>query len=103
MTLLFLAITCLLVVTLCYAAVCAGSPFTRCRKCAGLGYATTVSRRGKLRRGKPCRRCKTTGHHIRRGRHLFNLAQRLYREGTAPETTTPADRTPATDRWETRR
>lgn len=92
MTLLFLAIACLIGVTLCYVAVCAGSPFGRCRKCNGVGYATKVNRRGKVKRGKPCRRCKTTGQHIRVGRHLFNLAQRLYREGTAPAPTTPADR-----------
>ncbi|CAG7637662.1 hypothetical protein [Actinacidiphila bryophytorum] len=93
MTLLFLAIACLIGVTMCYAAVCAGSPFGRCRKCNGVGYATKVNRRGKVSRGKPCRRCKTTGHRIRVGRHLFNIAQRLYREGTAPAVNTATDRT----------
>jgi hypothetical protein len=99
MTLLFLAITCLLGVTLCYAAVCAGSPFGRCRKCSGLGFAATVTRRGTVKRGKTCRRCKGTGHRIRVGRWIFNRVQRLYREGTTPTPTVP----PAADRQGARR
>lgn len=92
MSLILLAITCPFVVTVCYAAVCAGSPFGRCRTCNGMGYATKINRRGKVTRGKACRRCKTTGQRIRIGRHLFNLAQRLYREGTTPAPTTPPAR-----------
>jgi hypothetical protein len=99
MPLILLAITCLLGVTLCYGAVCAGSPFGRCRACDGMGHAITITRRGKARRGKTCRRCKGTGQRIRIGRHAFNIAQRLYREGTAPAPTTP----PAPNRTEARR
>lgn len=82
MTLTLAAIACLLVVTLCYAAMCAGSPFGTCRKCDGLGFALTTDRKGKLKRGKKCRRCKGYGKRIRVGRWIFNRAQRLYREGT---------------------
>ncbi|WP_042410249.1 hypothetical protein [Streptacidiphilus carbonis] len=76
------AIACLLIVTLCYAALCAGSPFGRCRKCHGFGFATTTDRKGRPRRGKDCRRCKATGYRIRIGRHLYNLAAALHRDGT---------------------
>jgi hypothetical protein len=76
------AIACLLVVTLCYAALCAGSPFGRCRKCHGFGFATTTDRKGRPKRGKDCRRCKATGYRIRIGRHLYNLAAALHRDGT---------------------
>ena len=76
------AIACLLAVTLCYAALCAGSPFGRCRKCHGFGFATTTDRKGRPRRGKDCRRCKATGYRIRIGRHLYNLAAALHRDGT---------------------
>ncbi|WP_433891767.1 hypothetical protein [Streptomyces sp. CA-111067] len=103
MTLPFLAIACLLVITVCYGAVCAGSPFGRCRRCHGLGFALTTDRRGKVKRGKPCRRCKTSGYRIRAGRHLFNLAQRLYREGTTPAPTTPPVGPPAAPAREARR
>ena len=40
MTPALLAITLLFAVTLCYVAVCAGSPFGDCRKCRGFGFAT---------------------------------------------------------------
>lgn len=76
------AIACLLAITLCYAALCAGSPFGRCRKCHGFGFATTTDRKGRPRRGKDCRRCKATGYRIRIGRHLYNLAAALHRDGT---------------------
>ncbi|MEU4092997.1 hypothetical protein [Streptomyces sp. NPDC026673] len=82
MTPIVLAIACLLAVTLGYAALCAGSPFGRCRTCAGLGFALTHDRKGRPKRGKACRRCKGTGHRIRAGRWLFNRAQRIYRDGT---------------------
>ncbi|MCX4587055.1 hypothetical protein ACH492_08885 [Streptomyces sp. NPDC019443] len=82
MTPIAAAIACLLVVTLCYAAMCAGSPFGRCRKCNGWGFQMKTDRKGQLKRGKDCRRCKATGRRIRIGRWLFNRAQRIYREGT---------------------
>lgn len=87
MTPTVLAIACLLTITLCYASVCAGSPFGRCRKCNGLGFALKTDRRGKPKRGKRCRRCRGQGRRIRIGRWIFNRAQRIYRDGTHRPTT----------------
>ncbi|MGH4027843.1 hypothetical protein ACQB60_02765 [Actinomycetota bacterium Odt1-20B] len=77
-----LAITLTIGITLCYAALCAGSPFGDCRKCSGIGHLIKTDRKGRPKRGKPCRRCKTTGKRIRLGRHLYNLCSRTYRAGT---------------------
>ncbi|WP_269854266.1 hypothetical protein [Streptomyces sp. RPT161] len=82
MTPALLAITLLIGITLCYAAVCAASPFGNCRKCRGFGFATTTDRKGRLKRGKPCRRCDATGKRIRIGRWLFNRAARIHHDGT---------------------
>jgi len=76
------ASACLLILTLCYAAVCAASPFGPCRRCRGMGHRLKTDRRGRLKRGKDCRRCHATGKRIRIGRHLFNAAARLHRDGT---------------------
>lgn len=46
------------------------------------GFATKTDRKGRAKRGKDCRRCKATGKRIRIGRHLFNVAARLHRDGT---------------------
>ncbi|MBD0735776.1 hypothetical protein [Streptomyces sp. CBMA29] len=70
-------------ITLCYAVLCAVSPFGNCRKCSGWGFAMTTDRKGRAKRGKDCRRCKTTGKRIRTGRHLYNLWRRTYDRGTA--------------------
>ena len=64
-------------VTLCYAAVCAVSPFGTCRHCSGRGRVG--AKRGL--HSRPCRRCDGTGIRIRRGRHLYHLAARIYRDG----------------------
>ncbi|WP_435600418.1 hypothetical protein [Streptomyces sp. C10-9-1] len=82
MTLIALAVACLMLVTLGYGALCAGSPFSTCRKCNGFGFAMDTDRKGRPKRGKSCRRCRATGKRIRIGRWLFNRAQRIYREGT---------------------
>ncbi|MFF4277426.1 hypothetical protein ACFY0Z_01275 [Streptomyces kronopolitis] len=82
MTPISFAIACLAIVTLCYAALCAVSPFGDCRKCRGFGYALKEDRRGRLRPGKTCRRCHGDRKRIRVGRHLFNVAARLHRDGT---------------------
>lgn len=82
MTLSLLAIALFLLLTLSYAGVCAASPFGRCRKCDGLGFALTHDRKGKPKRGKHCRRCDGHGIRIRKGRHLYNLWARTYRNGT---------------------
>ncbi|MCX5458803.1 MULTISPECIES: hypothetical protein [Streptomyces] len=83
MTPALLAITCLIAVTFCYVGTCAVSPFGNCRKCRGFGHRLKTDRRGRLRRGKDCRRCHATGKRIRAGRWLYNRAARLHREGTA--------------------
>jgi hypothetical protein len=82
MSLALLAITLILVITLCYAAVCAASPFGNCRKCNGMGHALKHDRKGRLKRGKDCRRCHATGKRIRIGRWLYNRWARIYRAGT---------------------
>ncbi|MFC8271642.1 hypothetical protein ACFUJR_03680 [Streptomyces sp. NPDC057271] len=82
MTLFLAASACLLAVTLGYGALCAASPFGQCRKCNGLGFALTTDRKGKPKRGKHCRRCNGHGIRIRAGRHLFNIAARIHRDGT---------------------
>ncbi|MGQ4514860.1 hypothetical protein [Streptomyces sp. DW26H14] len=82
MPLPLLAIACLTVITVCYGGLCAVSPFGPCRKCRGMGHQLKQDRRGRLKRGKDCRRCKTTGRRIRIGRHLYNRWAAIYREGT---------------------
>ncbi|MGW7553790.1 hypothetical protein [Streptomyces rimosus] len=76
------AITLTLFFTLCYAALCAISPFGNCRKCSGFGFHFKTDRRGRLRPGKVCRRCRGDRKRIRVGRHLYNLAARIHRDGT---------------------
>ncbi|HET6358487.1 hypothetical protein [Streptomyces sp.] len=75
-----LAIACLFAVTLGYGVVCAVSPFGPCRKCRGWGFQMKTDRKGRLKRGKNCRRCNATGRRIRVGRWIYNRASRLYRE-----------------------
>jgi excinuclease UvrABC ATPase subunit len=82
MTPALLASTFLLIVTLSYASLCVASPFGNCRKCHGMGHAIKTDRKGRTKRGKDCRRCKATGKRIRVGRHLYNVAARLHRDGT---------------------
>ncbi|WP_330249166.1 hypothetical protein OHA33_44910 (plasmid) [Streptomyces sp. NBC_00562] len=82
MTPALLASALLLVVTLSYVSLCAASPFGNCRKCRGMGHAIKTDRKGRTKRGKDCRRCKATGKRIRVGRHLYNVAARLHRDGT---------------------
>ncbi|WP_327324680.1 hypothetical protein OG735_20815 [Streptomyces sp. NBC_01210] len=72
----------LLMLTLGYATVCGASPFGNCRKCRGLGFQLTYTRQGKPKRGKHCRRCDGIGKRIRVGRHLYNVAARIHRDGT---------------------
>ncbi|MEU4355875.1 hypothetical protein [Streptomyces virginiae] len=82
MTPALLAITCLLAITFGYIGLCAASPFGTCRKCRGFGFALTTDRKGRLKRGKHCRRCDGHGKRIRLGRWLYNRAARTYRAGT---------------------
>ncbi|MEV8603519.1 hypothetical protein AB0465_27020 [Streptomyces griseoviridis] len=82
MTPTLLAIGMLIAITLCYVAVCAASPFGNCHKCRGMGHALKHDRKGRLKRGKDCRRCNATGKRIRAGRWLYNRWARIYRAGT---------------------
>ncbi|GAA2688539.1 hypothetical protein GCM10010400_61700 [Streptomyces aculeolatus] len=82
MSLPLLAFTCLTLVTLCYCGKCWLSPFGRCRKCRGFGYAVRTTRRGRPKRGRDCRRCRATGRRIRTGRWLYNRWARIHRAGT---------------------
>ncbi|MFI0764622.1 hypothetical protein ACH4TQ_06810 [Streptomyces sp. NPDC021218] len=82
MTPITLAIACLLAVTLGYVSLCAVSPFGDCRKCRGMGHAIKTDRKGRMKRGKDCRRCDATGKRIRAGRWLYNRAARIHRDGT---------------------
>ncbi|NEB36868.1 hypothetical protein [Streptomyces sp. SID14515] len=82
MTPALLASTLLMFITLSYASLCAASPFGNCRRCRGWGFAMKTDRKGRAKRGKDCRRCKATGKRIRIGRHLYNVAARLHRNGT---------------------
>lgn len=71
----------LFLITLGYIAVCVSSPFGNCRKCRGLGFKTRTDRRGRLKRGRDCRRCQATGKRIRLGRRIHNCAARTWRAG----------------------
>jgi hypothetical protein len=82
MSLALLAVACLLFVTFGYVAKCWLSPFGDCRKCAGMGHKLTTDRKGRLKRGRDCRRCHATGKRIRVGRWIYNRAARTYRAGT---------------------
>jgi hypothetical protein len=79
---IFLAVVCLMIVTIGYSGLCAVSPFGDCRKCRGMGHALKADRKGRLKRGKDCRRCHATGKRIRVGRWLYNRAARIHRAGT---------------------
>jgi len=82
MTPITLTIACLLAITLGYGSLCAVSPFGDCRKCSGMGHAIKHDRKGRMKRGKDCRRCDATGKRIRTGRWLYNRAARIHRDGT---------------------
>ncbi|MFJ9373792.1 hypothetical protein [Streptomyces sp. NPDC101455] len=90
MTPLLLTAACLLAITLCYVSLCRSSPYGDCRKCRGFGFAMKTDRKGRLKRGKPCRRCKGHGKRIRVGRHLYNLWLHVYRDGGDTPAKTPA-------------
>ncbi|WP_405583943.1 hypothetical protein [Streptomyces sp. NBC_01190] len=77
----FTAIPLALIAILGYAALCALSPLGVCRRCGGFGFKVKHNRRGRLVRGRNCRRCRGYGQRVRVGRHLYNLATRLHREG----------------------
>jgi hypothetical protein len=47
-----------------------------------MGHALKSDRKGRLKRGRDCRRCHATGKRIRVGRWIYNRAARTYRAGT---------------------
>nr|WP_280723449.1 hypothetical protein [Kitasatospora sp. MAA4] len=66
----------LILIALGYALLCAASPFGNCRACKGMGCKTRVTRRGTVKRGRDCRRCRATGRRLRLGRRLYNHGNR---------------------------
>ncbi|MCX5608250.1 hypothetical protein OHB39_11825 [Streptomyces sp. NBC_00047] len=82
MTLFLTASALILLATLSYSTLCVASPFGTCRKCRGFGYLTRTDRKGRLKHGKDCRRCHTTGKRIRIGRWIYNRAVHVHRAGT---------------------
>lgn len=73
----------LILITLCYAAMCAKSPYATCRKCQGWGSKIHVSRfSGHLKRGRICRRCRGYGRRLRIGRRLYNAVSHIRHDGT---------------------
>lgn len=79
---LLTAMPLLILLTLCYATLCAASPFGTCRKCEGWGHKVRQTRAGRLKRGRECRRCRGYGRRLRIGRRLYNTASRMHHEGT---------------------
>jgi hypothetical protein len=67
------AIAILLIVTLCYAGLCAAAPFGKCIRCRG-------------ERGRACPACDGSGHRTRLGRRLYHWWRREYRTGNRPGT-----------------
>ncbi|MBT2402832.1 MULTISPECIES: hypothetical protein [unclassified Streptomyces] len=65
-----------------YTLLCMASPFGTCRKCDGIGAKLTLNRAGKVKRVKPCHRCKGQGKRLRVGRRLRNQSREIHRAGT---------------------
>ncbi|MEW1634493.1 hypothetical protein AB0469_10505 [Streptomyces sp. NPDC093801] len=65
-----------------YTLLCMASPFGTCRKCDGAGAKPTVNRAGKVKKVRPCRRCKGQGKRLRVGRRLHNHSRQIHRAGT---------------------
>jgi len=63
---------CLTAVTLCYALLCAASPWGRCARCRGTG--------GR----RHCPPCHGTGLRPRLGRQALTHLRRLHHDGTRP-------------------
>ncbi|MFE9256238.1 hypothetical protein [Streptomyces sp. NPDC006879] len=73
-----------LLATGAYAVLCAASPFGTCRKCDGIGAHLKTNRAGRLKKAKPCRRCRCRGHgkRLRIGRRLLNHSRAIHHAGT---------------------
>jgi hypothetical protein len=61
---------CLLIVTVCYTALCASSPWGTCTRCRHRGD------------NHACRACDGTGMRPRLGWQLYAYARHIYRDGT---------------------
>jgi len=73
----------LALLTLGYAALCAGSPFTTCTRCQGSGKRRTPADRSAGR----CRPCKGTGLRVRLGRRLHTWWTRTHAHGNRTDPT----------------
>ncbi|MDG4753790.1 hypothetical protein O7630_22895 [Micromonospora sp. WMMD718] len=75
-TIALLASLTILSYALCYLAVCAASPWGRCRRCHGRRYHRTA-----IGTRRDCRRCDGTGIRVRLGRRLLDYIRNEYRGG----------------------
>ncbi|GAA3765916.1 hypothetical protein [Micromonospora maritima] len=75
-TIALLASLTILGYALCYLAVCAASPWARCRRCHGRRY-----HRMAIGTRRDCRRCDGTGIRVRIGRRLLDYIRAEYRGG----------------------
>ncbi|TDB78415.1 hypothetical protein [Micromonospora sp. KC721] len=75
-TIALLASLAILGYALCYLAVCAASPWGRCRRCHGRRYHRTA-----IGTRRDCRRCDGTGIRVRLGRRLIDYIRAEYRAG----------------------
>ncbi|MFH8405532.1 hypothetical protein ACH4FX_12265 [Streptomyces sp. NPDC018019] len=82
MLLVLVAAIAVLAIVFGYPLLCYLSPLTACRRCDGWGHATKTGRDGQLRRGKDCRRCRTTGKRVRIGRRIYERAAEVHRLGS---------------------
>lgn len=62
------AIAALMIITLCYAALCAVAPFGKCVRCRG-------------ERGRACPGCDGSGYRTRLGRRLYHWARAEHGRG----------------------
>ncbi|MEW1633275.1 hypothetical protein AB0469_04310 [Streptomyces sp. NPDC093801] len=79
---MLIASTLILATLAAYTLLCMASPFGTCRKCDGAGAKLTLNHAGKLKKVKPCRRCKGHGKRLRVGRRLHNHSRQIHRAGT---------------------
>ena len=68
----------LLAVAACYAVGCVVWPFTKCRRCDGIGRHHSPGRAY----WRDCGRCRGTGARVRFGRRVYGRARGLHRDGT---------------------
>jgi hypothetical protein len=82
MTLITVAVTFPLLLTLGYVCMCAAAPSKDCRRCGGFGFELWQDRKVRTERAKDRRRCETTAKRIRADRWLLNRRRAVRRDGT---------------------